>query len=91
MLAGVCGIPADATAVSANLTVTQPTGTGFLQAIPHGLALPPTSSLNFVAGQTRANNATLSLLGTPAGVVTMTPGMVSGTVHVIVDVNGFFR
>jgi len=90
-LAGLCGIPADATAVSVNLAVTQPTGPGYLSAVPPGLALAPTSILNVLAGQTRANSATLSLLGSPAGVVTLMPGLAFGTVHVVVDVNGFYR
>jgi glucose/arabinose dehydrogenase len=90
-LAGVCGIPPDAAAVSANLTVVQPTAAGFLQVLPPGLAVPVTSRLNFAAGQTRANNATLSLLGSPSGVVALTPGMATGTVHVVLDVNGYFR
>jgi glucose/arabinose dehydrogenase len=90
-LAGACGIPAGAMAVAANITVWDPGATGHLRAVPPGLYLPPTSTLNFGAGQVRANFAVLSLLGDPAGVVDLTPVMATGTVHVIVDVSGYFK
>jgi hypothetical protein len=66
-LAGQCGIPSSATAVAVNLAVTQPTnGPGFLTLYPAGQPRPLASSINFRAGQTRANNAILALSGSDA-------------------------
>jgi hypothetical protein len=60
-VAGRGGIPADATAVTGNLTVTQQTSSGFLTLSPIPDATPSTSSLNFPVGDTRANNVTVRL------------------------------
>ncbi|WP_188298473.1 hypothetical protein [Streptomyces sp. CBMA156] len=54
-VAGRSGVPAGATAVALNLTVTNPQEAGHLIAYPSGQAVPTTSSVNFVAGQTVAN------------------------------------
>ena len=77
-IAGQCGIPVTATAVAFNFTVTQPTVLGDLRTVPGGGTLPLVSTLNWRPGQTRANNA-----GVPLGP--------SGTVHFIIDVNGYFQ
>ena len=46
------------------------------------------SAVDFAAGQTRANNAVVSLRGGGAvGVANVS----SGTVDVVVDVNGYFK
>ena len=86
---GLCGIPPTAKAVSANLTVTAPSDAGNVRAYPGDAEMPLVSTLNYTAGQTRANNALL-LLGT-GGAVSLYASQASGTVHVIVDVNGHFE
>jgi hypothetical protein len=88
-LAGVCGIPATAVAVSVNATVVNPTSGGFLTLFPGDIDQPGTSNVNFSAGQTRANNAVVRLsaegrLGVVAGFAT------SGAVDFVLDVNGYF-
>jgi predicted outer membrane repeat protein len=83
-----CGIPAGATAVSANVTITGPTAQGYLVFNPAGGPPPPVSTINYGAGQTRANNAIL-LLGA-AGDVVVSCGQATGTVNLIFDVNGYF-
>jgi len=88
-IAGGCGIPASAWAVSVNVTVTEPTAAGHLRIYPGGTPLPPSSSLNFAAGATRANDA-VAALGS-AGDLTVYAGQESGTVHLILDVNGYFE
>ena len=85
---GRCGIPMTARAVSINVTVTEPTDFGFLTLFPVGGALPLASAINFRPGQTRANNAVVTL-GAAADFV-VRAGMASGGVHVILDVNGYF-
>jgi Subtilase family len=89
-LAGVCGIPSTAKAVSLNVTVTGPTTLGDLRLFPLGVALPLVSAINFAPGQTRANNAVLQVgSGTTARIAVQNDG--AGTVDLILDVNGYFQ
>jgi uncharacterized repeat protein (TIGR01451 family) len=89
-LAGHCGIPATAKAVQVNIAVTQPTAAGNLRLFPAGQPVPTISSINYSAGQTRANNAVVSLsaLGEIDAFVAQAAGT---TVHLVVDVNGYFE
>jgi glucose/arabinose dehydrogenase len=87
---GACGVPAGATAVALNLTVTNPTAAGSLTVYPAGMTVPATSTLNFSGGQTRANNG-LTQLG-PAGDLAILCAMPAGsTADVIVDLVGYFQ
>jgi len=86
--AGNCGVPTTARAISINVTVTQPTADGELILFANGLDAPSTSTIDYNAAQTRANNA-IVLLGA-AGDFVVSCVQPSGTVHLIVDVNGYF-
>jgi hypothetical protein len=87
-LTSQCGIPPTAKSVAANLTVTQPTAGGHLTVFPAGSVPPLASAINFSAGQTRANNSVLRLGdGGAVWVLSAT----SGTVHLILDVTGWFE
>jgi len=88
-IAGRCGIPAGAKAVSVNITVTGPTSPGFLTLYPGATALPPVSTINYSPGQTRANNAVIRLGA--AGDLTARCGQGSGTVNLVLDVNGYLQ
>jgi len=89
-VAGNCGIPATAKAISINLAVTQSTAAGHLRLLPAGQAMPNVSSINYAAGQTRANNAIVSL--DFSGHLAAFVGQPTGTtVHLIIDVNGYFE
>lgn len=89
-VAGTCGVPAWADAVSLNITAIEPTGGGHLTVLPADLPLLDTSTLNFPAGRTRANNALLAL--SPDGAILVHPVLSgNGQVHVAVDVNGWFE
>ncbi len=86
---GVCGIPTSARALSTNVTVVAPTSSGFLRFSP-GCELPVPGAVNFSPNQVRGNNAVLSISDT--GVLTgnaVVGG--NGTVHVVVDVNGYYQ
>jgi len=87
-IAGSCGIPATATAVSVNITSVSPTAPGHLILYPSHLDRPGTSSINFTANRDRANNAVLALApdGTIEGFASL-----AGTVHLVLDVNGYFE
>jgi hypothetical protein len=87
-LAGRCGIPPFATAVAVNVTVTQPTAAGHLRLYPAGTS-PLVSSLNYRAGQTRANNAMVGL--SSAGRFVIRNGQSVGSAHVVLDVTGYLE
>ena len=87
--AGICGIPATARAVSLNLAVTGPTAPGDLRLYATGGALPLASVINYSPGQTRANNAIAPLSAT--GQLTVRCDQATGSVHAILDVNGYFE
>ena len=87
-LVGKCQVSASAKAVSLNVTVTSPTEPGYLSLYPAGAERPLVSVINFAAEQTRANNAVLSL--GDAGAIAVFVGLPAGSVHAIVDVNGYF-
>jgi hypothetical protein len=89
VIANQCGIPSGAVAVAFNFTVTQPTGLGDLRTVPGGGTLPLVSTMNWRPGQTRANNAIVSL--GPSGDIVVHVDQASGTVHLIIDVNGYFQ
>jgi hypothetical protein len=91
-LAGRCGIPATARSVSLNLTVLAASGDGFLQAFAGDQAPTSTSTVSFRAGRTQADNAIAQLALDGGGTVALRPYSASGgTVHVIVDVSGYFE
>ncbi|MFJ4667973.1 right-handed parallel beta-helix repeat-containing protein [Kitasatospora purpeofusca] len=86
-VAGLAGAPLDGvTAVTMNVTATEPSEDGHLRVYPHGTALPQTSSLNWTAGRTVPNLVT----------VPVKDGKVSfynssgGTVHLIADLAGYY-
>ena len=88
-LAGRCGIPATARALSVNVAVTGANAAGHLRFHPGGTPLPVASAINYSAGQTRSNNAIVPL--SVLGELAVYAGQGSGTVHVILDVNGYFE
>jgi hypothetical protein len=87
---GLCGIPDTAVALSLNVTAVQPSGAGYLSFGPGGEPVPATSMVTFTAGWTRTNNAILQISG--SGVLKVAPFVAAGgTVHVVLDVNGWFE
>jgi len=87
---GACGIPATAQALTVNVTVTGPTGDGYLTAYAGAAVLPVASTLNFSAGATRANNAVV-LLNADGTLALYSSMNGPGTVQAIVDVIGYFQ
>ena len=81
------GVPAsDVSAVVLNVTVANPTFTGFITAHP-GTVVPNASNLNFTAGKVVANQVTVKV-GSD-GIVHL-QNSVGGTTHLIADVAGYF-
>jgi len=88
-LAGACGIPKSAASIAVNITVTEPGAPGSLTLFSAGSARPKTSTINYAAGQTRANNAILS--PNSDGTITVRCAQSSGTVQFVLDVNGYYQ
>jgi hypothetical protein len=84
---GRCGVPVTARAVAANVTVVSATGSGHFTFWPVGGPQPVASAVSYSAGKTRASSAILpladdaTLLAQPSG----------GTVHLLLDVTGYFE
>lgn len=84
-VAGRSGVPADATTVAMNVTVTGPAGDGFATVWPCGQAKPDTSNLNFRAGASIANSV---VTGVGAGGAVCFSSSVA--TDLIADVSGSF-
>jgi outer membrane protein assembly factor BamB len=87
---GQCGIPSTAVAVAMNVTIDQATGLGDLRVGPAGFT-SFASTINFVPGKTRANNAVVGLTGNPLGSIWVQGDIYPGTTHLILDVTGYFQ
>jgi spore germination protein YaaH len=87
---GVAGVPANAIAVTGNATITGPTSRGYVLVAPSitpGVQ-PPTSTLNFPAGDTRANNLVVPLDSGNLAVEFV--GTTGATTQFVFDVTGYF-
>ena len=96
-VAGVIGVgatsvavPTNATAVTGNLTIVNQTAAGVVALGPIMTASGATTTINFVKGDTRANNVTLGLGsgGTLAAVYRSSTA--GATIDLIFDVTGYF-
>jgi len=86
----VAGVPAGATAVTGNLTVTGQTSGGYLFIGPAANNNPTSSTLNFPVGDDRANAVTVQLgAGNTLSITFVAPSN-GPTVHAIFDVTGYF-
>jgi hypothetical protein len=87
---GAGGVPAGATAVTGNLTVTQQTSQGYLYIGPTAANNPTSSMLNFPMLDDRANAVTVAL-GTGGTIaITYAAPTLGPTAQVIFDVTGYF-
>ena len=88
-------VPPEARALACNLTVTGGTSGGNLRAFPgNSDVIPLVSSVNWVAGQTVANFAIVAAATPNEGDFQASIGLFNastrGSVHVIVDISGYF-
>jgi hypothetical protein len=88
-IAGQCGIPSDARAVAANVTVVTPSAVGDFRVGPAGV-IDLTSTINFASGQVRAGNTVVSLTGNPLGAIWVQSDVAAPT-NLILDVSGYFK
>ncbi len=88
---GVCDIPSEAAAIAVNVTVAHPSGAGYLTLHSGDDTVPQARNVSFDPGQTRSGNALLSLRINGNGTLSIAPVVAgNGTVHVILDVAGYF-
>lgn len=85
-IAGVAGIPTDATGFSANITTTEETGVGYLTVYNCTAAPPTASTLNFYPMEP-VGNAGMFPLG-PTGEICL---VASKDANIIIDVSGYLR
>ncbi|MGA3058442.1 MAG: hypothetical protein ABSE70_10490 [Candidatus Limnocylindrales bacterium] len=89
-VAGVAGVPASAAAITANVTAVAPSAPGYITIAPAFSKLPPeTSTINFPAGDTRANGVTVGLNNGSVQVYFYANGLFQMT-GVVLDVTGYF-
>ena len=72
-----CGVPGDCCALLVNVTVTNPTASGHVRMAANPWA-NETSTINFQAGQTRANSAVVTLDSGAFAALPMVEGSLSG-------------
>jgi hypothetical protein len=85
-VAGRGGVPANATSVVLNVTVTQPAGPGYVSVYPCGQPPPNASNLNYAPGDT-VPNAVVARVGVNGTVCLYT----FATTHLIVDASGTLK
>lgn len=83
-VAGVGGVPGDASAVVVNVTSVQARGDGYVSVVPQG-SVPTTSTVNHLPGADVANRATVALARGQLDV-----HAAGGTGHVVLDVVGWY-
>jgi hypothetical protein len=81
----ITGLPANATAVVLNVTVTSPSTTSFLSVYPDGVPVPTASSLNFTRNETIPNLVTVPVYD---GSVRFFNHV--GSTHVLADLFGYY-
>ena len=92
---GNCGVPNGAAAVTINVTIanpnmTGPSGGGFLTLYPPSQPLPTVSTINWTnADAALANGAIVPLDVAPNDLAVYLGG--TGTVHLLIDVTGYFQ
>jgi hypothetical protein len=86
-VAGLGGVPAEATAVVMNVTAVGPSTSTFITAYPDGQALPTASNVNLKAGQVVANLVVVPV--GPDGVLRFFNA--AGNTHLIIDVTGWYQ
>ncbi|HEY3609553.1 MAG TPA: S53 family peptidase, partial [Pseudonocardiaceae bacterium] len=74
-----------AAALVLNVTVTGPTANSFVTVYPSGVARPPSSNLNFTAGETIPNAVVTPVNGDSIDFFNLT-----GNLALVVDVSGYF-
>ena len=94
---GNCGVPSGAKAVTINVTIVSPslsTSGGFASLFPSGGSIPSVSTINFTNSDSALANGAIvpvSTNTTDISVFFNAYNLGSGTVHLVLDVTGYFE
>ncbi len=90
---GNCGVPVGAKAAVVRLKVSVPTSTGVMSAYPSNVSLPSNSTIQFDGGEPELSMGTIVALSTLANDLAVSPNKMTagGTVHLLIDVFGYFQ
>jgi len=86
---GASNVPAGATAVTANVTVTKAGAASSVYLGPAEVAHPSTATFNFNANDNTASGSTIAI-DPVAGTMSVTYMAASGTTDLVLDVSGYF-
>ncbi len=90
-----CGVPSDAAAVTMNVAITQATDRGRLTLFPSSLvSVPNVSTINFQASDPALSNGAIVPLNTAVTTLDLSVYChlaTAGSVHMILDVTGYFK
>jgi hypothetical protein len=86
---GRCGVPTTARAVSLNLTVTGASTNSHITIWPSGTAMPNVSTINFGPNDPAVANG--AIVGLSTATLDLSAFNAAGTVHLIIDVTGYFQ
>jgi len=86
-----CDVSPLARAIAVNVTVVGGSDVGDLRIYPRLNGVPTASTINFAAGQVRANSAIVPLYQGGMSVLCDMPPGSTGTVHFLLDVTGYFQ
>lgn len=84
-------VPAGATAIAYNLTVTQTNGQGYLSVEPGGTVEAGGSAINWSPGPAALANASVVKLDSQRRVSVFIGGQAGASTHFIIDVVGYYR
>jgi hypothetical protein len=88
-VAGVAGLPATGiVAVVGNVTVVRPSDRGYMFIGPTATSTPTSSTINFPAGDIRANNFVVPLNGD--GTIAAVYYSYGGATDVVIDISGYY-
>lgn len=89
VVAGRCGIPSGAVALSLNLAVINPSSNGYMTLYPGpaGSSLPLAATINYRSGRVLANNALVRVGSDSLNAYNSGPG----STHFVIDINGYFK
>lgn len=89
VIKGQCGVPSTAKAVSLNVTAANASSASWLTVWPSDVAKPFVSMINFEPADGALANGIVVGLG--AGTADLSVANAIGSVHVIIDVTGYFQ
>lgn len=94
-ITGLCGVPSTAKAAVLNVTIADPTHSGYLIVYPYGTTRPLVSNINWAVGEYALANGAITPITTGSlnvSVFSELYGVASGggSVNVILDVTGYF-